>query len=716
MSVRSFRWGESIPVGTMLLAAASVVAAADSGNDSAGGLEEVIVTAERQARSLQKTPVAVGVLSADDLAGNGVKRLWDANGAVPGLYMSSYPSNMQYISIRGIGTADPGVFAPVGYYLDDVYLGRTFGRGSILLPDIERVEVLRGPQGTLYGQNTTGGAIKFISRDPSFTSPGNWVSASLGNFGQEELLAYLSAPLGDTVGVSIAYAHRQTDGDHYNAYRDERVNRQKIDQFRAKVRWKPVEDLDVVLAVDGTHDDSDNYIPTPHNVPGGGVPRVVYANTDTQMHRSDLGQTLRAEYAISEQLTLRSITAHRRDRNDPHPWDTDGGPTDVFGWNQKFTEKVRSQELQLVAGYERLSFTVGANYYDESFDFDRLQWLNLAYTNLEAHLTYRNWALYGQGNYRITPNLGVTLGVRYNSEKQRFAAESYVSNAARERISLNYVVSGLEQEDSALTPKIGLDYQWTPNVFSYVSYTKGEKSGGFNRAAGTLAVASVPVASEKVTAYEVGVKSRLFGGSLDANVAAFYNDFKDYQANVTNPVINGRTVNGNVVANAGSAHTYGLEVDLTARPLARLEARLAGSLLRTKFDEFINPTGAASSDFTGNEVPNAPHYTGALRLNYDVPLAKLPGSLRVNGSVNYVASHFTDIANTRATRTDSQTYVDAGAEYTNADARWSLGVLVKNALDKDYVLSRGINALLGTDTSSYNPPRTWAATFRYHFN
>ena len=360
--------------------------------------------------------------------------------------------------------------------------------------------------------------------------------------------------------------------------------------MRAKLRWQPVDDLNVVLALDGTRDESDNYVSTPQNVPGGGTPRVIYANTDTRMNREDFGQTLRVDYTLNDELILRSITAHRRDHNDPHPWDQDAGPLDLFGWTQAFTEEVASQEVQLSGSYSRLSFTTGANYYDETFDFDRLQWLNLAYTNLEAHVQYQSWAIYAQGNYRITDALGLTLGLRYNSEEQRFAAQSWRSNANRERLALNYAVSGLEQSDSALTPKIGLDYQLTPDLFSYVSYTSGEKSGGFNRAAGTLAVASVPVAAEQVSAYEVGLKARLLDGSLTANLAAFYNDFTDYQANVTNPLINGQVVNGNVVVNAGSAHTQGVELDVAWRPFDRLETQFTSAWLRTAFDEFVNPT------------------------------------------------------------------------------------------------------------------------------
>jgi len=200
---------------------------------------EVFVTAERFAAPLEKTPVSVGVISDADLAGKGVKNLWDTNGSVAGLYLPSYPSNMQYVSIRGIGTADPGTFSAVGYYLDDVYLGRTFGRGPIDLPDVERIEVLRGPQGTLYGQNTSGGAIKVISRDPT-DHPVAWASASVGDYGATEAHGYFNdGVVADLLNASLAYSHRQNGGDTLNAYRGAEVDRLFIDQIRAKLRFTP---------------------------------------------------------------------------------------------------------------------------------------------------------------------------------------------------------------------------------------------------------------------------------------------------------------------------------------------------------------------------------------------------------------------------------------------------------------------------------------------
>jgi iron complex outermembrane receptor protein len=680
------------------------------------GSGDIVVTAERRVSSVQKVPVAVGVLGGDDLQRNGIKKLWDANGAIAGLYLPSYPSNMQYVSIRGIGTSDPGVFAAVGYYLDDVYLGRTFGRGAIDLPDLERVEVLRGPQGTLYGQNTTGGAIKFVSRDPSLTQPDNWVSLSAGNIGALEAHAYLSTPIvTDRLGASLAYSHRQNSGDTWNAYRHTHVDRLNVDQFRAKLRWSPSDRLDIVLSVDGTRDSSDNYISSPHNVPGGGKPRRIFANTDSEMHRNDLGQTLKITYKLDDHLTLKSITAHRRDHTDPHPWDQDALPEDYFGWNQRFTEKVLSQEFQLTGDYDRLNFTLGASIYDEKFDFNRLQWLNFAYTNLESHPTYRTYAIYGQGHYRVIGGLGITLGGRYNWEKQTFEAESYKSNVNRDRLATNYIVDGLKQKERGFTPKVGIDFQATRDLLAYASYTVGNKSGGFNRAAGTLQVASIPVAPEKVKTIEIGLKSSFFDRKLTLNIAAFRNKFTDYQATVTNPVINGSIVNGNVVVNAGAAITKGVELEASARPVNGLELRTAATILRTKFTEFLNPTGAANSDFTGNQVPYAPRFTFSGGFSWRVPL-HIPGSLQLAGSVGYVKHNYTDIANTRAFRAQSQTYVNANLDYITGDGRWQFSINAKNLFNKTYVLGSSINPTLHTDTSSYNPPRTVLATVRYNFN
>jgi iron complex outermembrane receptor protein len=692
--------------------APAVVAAAP---DKSTVLGEVIVSAERRDTNVQKTPVSVGVIGSGDIDQKDIKRLWDANGSVPGLYLSSYPSNMQSVFIRGIGTADPGVFSAVGYYLDDVYLGRAFGRGAIDFPDIQRIEVLRGPQGTLYGQNTSGGAVKFISLDPSFKTQG-WASLSLGNFGAQQAHLYFTGPLiPGVLSGSIAYSHRQDDGDTWNAYRNVKIDRLFVDQYRGKLRYTPVAGWEAVLAVDGTHDASDNYISTPNNGPSHGAPRIVYANTDSQMLRRDLGETLKVTGHLDDHLDFKSVTAHRFDPTDPHPWDSDGLSTDLYGWNQHFTEQVFSQEFLLTGNYSRLRFTSGANYYHEKFDFNRLQWLNLNYTNLDSHVRYYSYAVYGQADYKITDALSFTAGLRLNVEHQHFIASSFKSDINRDQLALNYLVPGATRQDRAATPKFALDYQINRDLFSYFSWTSGVKSGGFNRAAGTQLIASMPVAPERVKAYELGLKSTLWHRRVTANFAGFYNKYDQYQATVTNPTINGQIVNGNVIVNAGKAHTEGVELESALRPLPGLRLQVTGAWLNTEFDNFVNPTGAANANYTGHSVPNAPKWTGAVSGSYALPLGFLPGQISVNSSLSYIQSNYTDIANTPAFKAGTQSYLNGGADYASADGHWDFRLYIKNALNRDYVLARTVVPSLGTDTTSYNPPRTFLATLRYDF-
>ena len=286
----------------------------------------------------------------------------------------------------------------------------------------------------------------------------------------------------------------------------------------------------------------------------------------------------------------------------------------------------------------------------------------------------------------------------------------------RDRLATNYDVTGLFQNTTATTPKFGVDYQITPDLYSYASATSGEKSGGFNRAAGTLAVASVPVEPEKVKAYEIGLKSYLLDHRATANLAVFYNKYDAYQASVTNPTINGQIINGNVVVNAGRAHTEGVELETTYRPDRSLDLSLTTAYLSTRFDDFVNPTGAANANYTGNSVPNAPRWSGSVAAGYLLPLPATAGEVRVHASANYIETNFTDIANTPLLRASGQTYLNGGADYAPEGRHWSLHATIKNALNRDYVLARSIVPSLHTDTTSYNPPRTYLITARYDFN
>lgn len=284
-------------------------------------LETVIVTAERRTSDVQKTAVAVSAVGAQQLQDRGVHTLGDLVGQAAGLTLPSGFSTptQQYVFIRGIGSSRPAGNPSVGIYVDDVYLPRQFANSYVNLPDIEQVEVLRGPQGTLYGQNTSAGAIKVISRDPSESLTGS-VDVRAGNLGTVESQAYVSGALvPGTLKASLALAKRESDGYYRNKTRGSDVNGYDTTQGRLKLLFTPSDDLRFDFAIDEAYDHSDNTVTTPT----GSRPRDTLAAWDTETDQKSGGLSLKITKDLNENLALKSITAWRR-IDDTQPWDTDG--------------------------------------------------------------------------------------------------------------------------------------------------------------------------------------------------------------------------------------------------------------------------------------------------------------------------------------------------------------------------------------------------------
>jgi iron complex outermembrane receptor protein len=225
----------------------------------------------------------------------------------------------------------------------------------------------------------------------------------------------------------------------------------------------------------------------------------------------------------------------------------------------------------------------------------------------------------------------------------------------------------------------------------------------------------VPIDPEKVTTYELGLKTSQLDGRLRANVALFYNDYQNYQASISNPIIGGVPVLGSVIVNAGKAKTYGAEFDAQFRFTQRLDAQLALTYLKTEFVEFSNPTGNANSNLTGQELPNAPRFLAGLGLNYKLPLAS-GGVVRLNGSARYQTDSYSDISTNREfTKYPSQSFVDVGAAYTTADGLWTAFATIKNLFDKQYVLPGIYRPDLNLYGVTYNKERQFLIGVRRDF-
>ncbi len=685
-------------------------------------MPEVIVTAERVSALARTTPVSVGVIGRREIESKGIMDLHDIVGVVAGVAVPNGFSNQpQAVAIRGVGASLPAMSQAVGIYLDDVPLIRGYATGLWDLPDIDRIEVLRGPQGTLYGQNSSAGAVRFISRDPSAATEA-WLSAAAGNYGALETRGYLNGPLdkGALTG-SLAFSRRTNDGFAYNATLGRDANKLDVTQFRAKLRWAGSGGREAVLAIDGAEDRSDaNTANFPLNHPNA-APRVAFNADNTGTFKRDSGG-LAFKYSspMSDRVVFRSITALRLYRDDPTVVDFGGLEVQRFAISQVVAQKAFSQEFQLQGKQEKLSWTAGLMLVRDRFDFDRFSSVApLAapapvYSEANTHLDTTDVGVYGQARYALGSQTGLTAGLRAYHTKQTGSNQFWRTAASRTRTAQVYAAPDLSSSASGVLPKLGIDHQLNPDTFLYASVAQGAKFGGFNRAAESLASAQMATSPEKVTTYEAGAKRNMAAGRISANVALFYNDYRDYLAALNNTRINGVQVNDSVLVNAGAAKTYGADVELAAKLGEHTRWTMSLEALRSRFIEFANPTGAAASNFVGKELPNAPQLTVGTSIYHVRPLAN-GGALALDLSAQYLSHSYSDVANTALIAVPNQLYFNLALSYRPAQGHWSFMLRAKNLADKSYPLLRSQVAPLGLDSAYYNPPRTVLMTARYDF-
>ncbi|MCC2957559.1 TonB-dependent receptor [Massilia sp. IC2-477] len=703
------------------LAPAALAQASAAGHDEqdAPAIPEVVVSAERFTSLARTTPVSVGVIEAREIEAKGIVDLHGLVGVIAGVAVPNGFSNMpQAVAIRGVGASLPAMSQAVGIYLDDVPLLRGYATALWDFPDIERIEVLRGPQGSLYGQNSSGGAVKFVTRAPTPERQA-WFALAGGNRGARELRGYVNGALAPGLSGSLGFSRRFNDGFGYNATRGERVNRLDVAQFQGKLRWTGRRGLEVVLAVDGVADRSDTHtLNYPLNHPRA-APRISFTpHGPGAFERLGGGGSLRLVKALGEGLELRAITGYRRYRDDPSVADFGGLETTRMVISQVVEQKAFSQELQLQGRGEGLDWTAGLMLVRDEFDFRRLTMVQPpgapapAWSDAQTRQETRDLGLYAQGRYRLDAATGLTLGLRAYQTRQKGRNEFWRASSAGLRTANVYLAPGLETESSGVLPRIALDRQWSPATYLYASYARGEKFGGFNRAAESLASARQASDPERVATFEAGLKGRYAGGALTANLALFHNDYDDYLASLTGTRIGGVQVNDSVLINAARARSYGIDADLALALGQRTRWTVTLEALRSRFDDFVNPSGADAANFVGKELPNAPRLSAGTSLVHLLPL-RSGASLGLDLSASYMRRHFSDVSNNAALAIPSQAYLHAALVYRSPSRKWSLSLRGRNLTDKAYPTLRTRIAPLGVDTAYYNPPRTLLLTLRY---
>jgi len=740
---------------TPAAATASPALAADPSDPSGQGVSEVIVTATRQATALQKTPVAVTVIGSDEIAQQNLLTARDLAGQTPGVTIqrAGITPLTQVFFIRGIGDADP-IFDPnVAQYLDDVYLPRAIN-GMADLADVERVEVLRGPQGTLFGENADAGAVRYITRTPTDQTEGNF-DVGYGNYNAFDVHAYVSGALipGKLDG-SLSVGHEQHDGYTYDPTLNEAVNNQDTTAVRGKLVAALSPALSVQVSIDGTVDTSGTDYYTPERpIIGGTLKTPVYGPfnpKDTYASQAPVntswvgGASVKAADRINANLSFNSISAVRGFAQDPVNYNNDGQPlvpyspadpvlVSISDNSIVYRDKEATQELQLLGRYDKLDFTSGLYVLYEDFSSNRIGYVvsPTAATATPAYpedqigdtKTY-NYAAYIQGDYHVTDKLTCTLGGRYTIETRDFSfagvydsfsgAPLAVTPGAPTSTPGGYAAVNDFKYDGdktwySFTPKYGVSYQFTPGVFSYASISEGFDAGGFNNRASSLATA-LPYDQEKVTTYEVGLKTTSFDHRLRLDATVFYNAYNGLQetAAVISPV-NDAFVS--VRANANRAHTQGFELESVFKPLEGLSFTGDVSSLKTRFDAFPNAAASVVNGqtmllgATGNQLPFSPEWQFNAGAVYQAPVP-LPGRTTLGLNATYETSYYSDVFNYRQGRVPEQGYVNAFLSYEPPGGRWVISLIGKNLTDR---LSYQSITWGGTPNLWYgpiSPPRT----------
>ncbi|WP_084324437.1 TonB-dependent receptor [Hyphomonas polymorpha] len=690
--------------------------------------ETVVVTAQRREQSLQDVPVAVSAFTAEQLKNSSIETIQDLALRTPGLTVGAVDPIQNNFSLRGIGTAagisqNAGGDGSVVVFVDGVYAGRG-GTPDLDVLDLERVEVLRGPQGTLFGKNAIGGLIQFVSRKPSDT-PSFFAEGTVGNFSRYNVTLRGNVPLSDKVFLSGGLAHKQRDGFEFNETTGNDVNDQDVTTARLAARFLPSENLDIVLRADGTWQDQagnprDNNCDATFN---GGVhcvgvnpdPRIVNAYIDGQIFRQI--NSLSGELNWTTDFgTLTSLTALREVKykfRTPFFSNPINPPTQIESTDFGREEATQfSQELRFAfeAMNDRLQGQVGLYYLDE--DIDRLQGqiqdfpvpAQQGTAIYPQSVNAKSFAVFGQFDYAVTDTLTATVGARMTWEEKegRFAGMKVSGPGLPPPLgSLDgYDVLASESWD-ALTPRFALNWQASDTVMLYASAAKGYKSGGFQGLSGTAAGASTPYDPEFAWGYELGAKTEWLNRRLTLNAALFKTDYEDLQISQLVPLC------CVVVSNAAKAEIQGFEVEFVGRLTDNLRLDGSYSWLDTEFVEYRIP----GTDYTGNELPRSPSGKYNIGAQYEAPI----GDFRLLARVDYswVDDAFFEASNVAAQLWPEHDNLDARLAVTLPDDRWQVSLWGKNLTDElvpTYVTYFGP---FRQTLVPYSPPRTYGLSLSY---
>lgn len=692
-------------------------------------LEEIIVTAEHREATLQETAISMTVMDDQTIRELGATSFTQIGDFSPNVMMHEAPGKVGgAISMRGFKNAETiSTYEPkVALYLDGVLIAKNAGSAFDVL-DLERIEILRGPQGTLYGRNTAGGAVNLISKKPHDEFEGS-ISVTAGNYNQRDIKGNINIPLADGLALKATLASLNRDG----YWRNRLLSRDEADRDRLvgqlQLQWTPTDNLSLLYAYDRTEVDEAawplqliDYNSTarpelaPHVASGSSSTR----NLDWRGFQEATveGHSLTANWDLSEDATLVSITALRRMDIDGST-DADGSPVFVFANRAGDEAETFTQEFRLVGTTleQRLDYVVGAFYMHEDikdvYNFNVLPTAGLLESGVIGSAKNKIWAVFGEGTYSLTDKLDLTVGVRYTDEHREMERTDILRIPALSMITATPLPDA-EGDFDDVSGTVSLNYDWTDDLMTYFKASKGYVSGGFNIRSPSPDTFQQGFEEETVYTYEIGWKSTWMNNALQVNGAIFYNDYQDLQVNL----LDAQSAANNV-GNAGKAVIQGAEIELLARPTERLDLGAGYGHLDTEYKTYIDPVSGV--DLSTNDFAHAPRHTLNAWARYTVPAFMDLGDLSVRVDWSYRSEHA--LLTQPGNRVSSYDFVNARVSLDNIQGpggtQFRVSLWGKNLTDELWYTS-GYNLVaspsLGFRAAAASAPRTFGIDFEVGF-
>ena len=725
----------------LAMAASTVTASAQEANSSTasvesdGGNGEIIVTAQKRSERLQTVPVSVTALGSDMLRNQRISHSDDLVAQVPNLQMTSTNGdNLPIFSLRGISMSDYSLnqSSPVATYYDEVYKGN-FALLGVAMFDLERIEVLRGPQGTLYGKNTTGGAINLLARKPRLGEFEGNLEFGYGNYNRIDVNGGLSVPLGEKLAARIAFTRSQAEGWFRNQVPGKPdLNDIREYAVRGTVLFQPAEDVEFVLraatSFQNPHNFGDFAEPVTSNRAGLTTRQIEATYTPRQNIRT-YAVSLTGNARISDRLTLTSVTSWDKGHLQ-YGEDADGQRIGLLQIDATDDVRQFTQDLRLSNDPDGLvTFIVGAYFNRENvfnanglgigpdFDLDangRVDF-NDCLAGLPLACQFRNTfdqtkqsvALYTDTVLRLSDQVKLRAGLRFSREtgdQTGFAAGIYGFDGAHivntiPRSALHYGVSNL-------SGKIGIDYTLPAGHLLYANYSRGFRAPGFNAQA-FFEPAELSVSkSETVDAWEAGAKTQYLDRRLTLNLAGFYYRYRNQQFLDVNPATAAQQLR-----NLPLSHIYGGEIEFRLLANDWLTLNLAAGVLHARAVEGT----LKGQSIVGKHLPNAPTLT--LTSGFDVRLTDGPaGSVTLHADTSWSTGSYFELLNVARLKQKAYAVVSTHLRWESADRRWNASVWAKNLADAFYYTARGdLMSGFGFDYNHIGNPRTFGATVGIRF-